>query len=348
MSNINESKSLHKPISSRPLTHSSSLAVDATLRGEQTQPRFNSISVEDPTPKNFPRPPRPAVINGGSNTSPKQPQHHGVRGRGLPPTPSSDQLAGERPPEVPSRNHASAHQVCSGPTPHQSGHTVPPPRHAGRRLSDDHPAGRSVRSPTSPPAMASSTSPVPPPGHPSRSFNPSSSQTSLSSTSSSSSRPPLPKRPGRERPPVSPVRGMEGPPRPLPPPGRPAGSSQASRNRPPVVSRTPSKPSLPENARIVEHLSQIDQEAYRLLDLINSGDPALHLIEAFAGNVQEAIEEVQGLPNHGGGLQFTLCLANLRGIVGALRDANTQSDRNKLNETIKSALSKTKQLSGYL
>ena len=295
--------------------------MDATLRGD-SPPRVDSISVgggasQDSIQSAHSPIPRPPLTVANGNNVTHSPRSH--RHRELPPVPAPSHAsshAPELPPEIPSRHHSSS---SAAPL------HLPPPRHAVR------PDASHARGPISPPPpRTSATRPTVP----------------TSSTRPNPSRRPVA---GRDRPPPSgsrgasqaamnPVnqgRGSGGAPRPAPPQRVPVGNTQ-SREQP--ISPTPSESS------ITDMVSRVQIDGDKLLNMVNSGESVLAYLEDYATSVQDMVEKAPST----GGVQLRLCLANLRGQIGALRDSSTQNNRSKLADTLGIVLSKTKQLSTYL
>lgn len=297
--------------------------MDATLRGD-SPPRVDSISVgggasQDSVQSAHSPIPRPPLTVANGNNVTHSPRSH--RHRELPPVPAPSHAssnAPELPPEIPSRHHSSSAPLH-----------LPPPRHAVR------PDASHARGPISPPPKPTNVTrphlPVP----------------TSSATKSNPSRRPVP---GRDRPPPSASRGASqtainpvnkgrggggGAPRPALPQRMPVGHT-LSREQP--ISPTPSESS------INDMVSRVQIDGDRLLNMVNSGEPVLAYVEDYATLVQDMVEKAPST----GGVQLRLCLANLRGQIGALRDSSTQNNRSKLSETLGIVLTKTKQLSTYL
>lgn len=81
--------------------------------------------------------------------------------------------------------------------------------------------------------------------------------------------------------------------------------------------------------------------------MLAAKEPLLTYLEDYATLIQDMVEQAQATVTSGGGVPLRLCLANLRGQVGALRDSSTQNNPTKLSDTLKIVLSKTQQLSSF-
>ena len=340
------------------LLFSSSSAVDATLRGD-SPPRVDSISVgmasvgsghsqDSPRSTHSPVPRSPAIANGNNVThSPRSHRH-----RELPPVPGSNPDIPA--PDVPARNHSSSSLSASS-------HHLPPPRFPGRPESSGHSGSSRGRGPISPPPPISTASSAPPPSRP----HPGTARpnpvpvTSAASSSTNRSLPP-PRVPASGRPPVGERRQHPLPARPSVPvssstttrgqtnsASRGRGSRPAVPVRPPVGHTLSRGPQSPEAATVQNMISRVQTDGNRLLEMLAAKEPLLTYLEDYATLIQDMVEQAQATVTSGGGVPLRLCLANLRGQVGALRDSSTQNNPTKLSDTLKIVLSKTQQLSSF-